>query len=97
MAGKLELVELVADKALLTKKEAASAVDALLEGIRDHLKKGERVSLPKVGTFHVTSRAARMGRNPATGEQIKIAASNSVRFKVSQTLKGEVNKKRRKK
>lgn len=96
MAGKLEFVEQVADKVKLTKKESAQAIDAFLEGIRKALAKGERVSLPKIGTFHVVSRAARWGRNPATGDKIKIPASKTVRFKVSQTLKGDVNKKRKK-
>ncbi|HPR63605.1 MAG TPA: HU family DNA-binding protein [Thermoanaerobaculia bacterium] len=97
MAGKLEFVELVADKVKLTKKEAAAAIDAFLEGVRASLAKGDRVSLPKVGTFHVVSRASRMGRNPATGAKIKIPASKTVRFKVSQTLKSDVNKKKGKK
>lgn len=97
MAGKLEFVELVADKVQLTKKDANEAIDAFLDGVRASLAKGERVSLPKVGTFHVVSRASRMGRNPATGQKIKIPASKTVRFKVSQTLKDQVNKKRRKK
>ena len=73
--NKLELVEHIATKAELTKVSAAQALEAVLDGIEKTLKKGEEVRLVGFGTFSVRERAAGKGRNPATGKEIKIAAS----------------------
>jgi len=87
---KTELVEQVADRAQLTKADAQRAVDAVLQSVQDALKRGSDVTLPGFGKFHVTKRAARTGRNPATGEKIKIKASKVVRFTAGSTLKKAV-------
>jgi len=90
--NKAELVEAV-QKALgkeTTKRSAEDAVKAVLESIAKGVKKDKKVQLIGFGTFDVTKRAARMGRNPKTGEAMKIKASKSVRFKPSTTLKGSL-------
>jgi DNA-binding protein HU-beta len=92
MVNKLELVEHVAEATESSKAAAAAAVDAVIDGITIALKKGEEVRLVGFGTFSVKSRAAGKGRNPATGEEIKIPASKSARFKAGATLKAELNK-----
>ena len=74
------------------KADAAKAVDALFNAVTDALKKGDEVRLVGFGTFAVKERAAGTGRNPATGAEIKIAASKSARFKPGATLKTELNK-----
>jgi DNA-binding protein HU-beta len=84
--NKAELIELVAKKTDLTKKDAGLAVDATLEAIKKGTKKGG-VSLAGFGSFTVSARKARMGRNPQTGEAIKIRASKSVRFKPGKDYK----------
>jgi DNA-binding protein HU-beta len=89
--NKAELIDLVADKAELTKASATRAVDAMLEGITKSLKKNDTVTLVGFGTFSVTKRAARTGRNPRTGETIKIAASKTPKFKAGKGLKDAVN------
>ena len=91
--NKLELVDHVAGAADLTKVKAAEALDAVLEGIEKTLKKGEEVRLVGFGTFSVRERAAGKGRNPATGKEIKIAASRNARFKPGAALKVSLNKK----
>ena len=91
--NKLELVEHIAKEAELTKVSAAAALEALLDGVAKSLKKGEEVRLVGFGTFSVRERAAGKGRNPATGEEIKIPASKSARFKSGATLKAALNKK----
>lgn len=93
MAGKADIIDKIASDADLTKKQAGEAFDSVFDTITRMLKKGDRVSVPGFGSFSVTKRAARMGRNPATGEAIKIKASKSVRFKSGTGLKGAVNKK----
>src|ERR1700735_124982 len=95
--NKLDLVEHVAAEAELTKVSAASALEAVLEGISKSLKKGEEVRLVGFGTFSVRERAAGKGRNPATGKEIKIAASKNARFKPGAALKASLNKKSAKK
>ena len=85
--NKAELIEIVAKKAELTKKDASIAVDATLDAIKKGTKKGG-VSLAGFGSFAVSHRKARMGRNPQTGESIKIKASKSVRFKPGKDYKG---------
>jgi DNA-binding protein HU-beta len=92
MAGKADIVDGVAEKVEgLTKKQAAEAFDAVFDGIVRQLKKGERVQVPGFGSFAISKRAARQGRNPKTGETIKIKASKSVRFKVGKELKDKLN------
>ncbi|MDT2597298.1 HU family DNA-binding protein [Enterococcus dongliensis] len=90
MINKQSLVEKVAEKTGLTKKDAASAVDALFEGIQSSLKDGEKVQVIGFGNFEVRERAARKGRNPQTGEEITIAASKSPAFKAGKQLKDAV-------
>ena len=88
---KVELVEAVAEAAGLTKTDAAKAVDATFEAITKALKKGEKVPVVGFGTFGVSKRAARDGRNPRTGETVHIAARNAVTFKAGSALKDSVN------
>ncbi|MCX7899134.1 MAG: HU family DNA-binding protein [Methylocystis sp.] len=90
--NKLELVEHVANETECSKAAAAAAVDAVIDGITGALKKGDEVRLVGFGTFSVKKRAAGKGRNPATGEEIKIPASKSARFKAGATLKSALNK-----
>jgi DNA-binding protein HU-beta len=95
--NKLELVDHIATEAELTKVSAAAALEAVLEGIISTLRKGEEVRLVGFGTFSVRERAAGKGRNPATGKEIKIAASRNARFKPGAALKASLNKKSPKK
>jgi DNA-binding protein HU-beta len=74
----------------LTKKKAAEVVDAVLAGIEDALKRGEKVQIIGFGAFEVRERAARKGRNPQTGEEIDIAASKTVGFSAGKGLKEAV-------
>ena len=90
--NKMELVEHVASELDLSKAKAQEALDAVLEGITMAVKKGDEVRLVGFGTFAVKHRAASTGRNPSTGAEIQIPASNSVRFKPGATLKEAVNK-----
>lgn len=89
--NKSELIEAVAKGADLPKTDAARAVDALTTAIGKALKKGDKVSVLGFGTFLVRKRAARKGRNPKTGETIKIKASKSPSFKAGKALKDTVN------
>ena len=88
---KQEFVDQVADRAGLSKKDAAGAVDAFLDTVEDALKRGSDVSFSGFGKFSVSARSAREGRNPATGETIQIAASNVPRFTAGAGLKKAVN------
>ncbi|HJS94202.1 MAG TPA: HU family DNA-binding protein [Solirubrobacteraceae bacterium] len=88
---KQEFVDQVADRAGLSKKDAAGAVDAFLDTVEDALKRGSDVSFSGFGKFSVSARSAREGRNPATGERIQIAASNVPRFTAGAGLKKAVN------
>ena len=88
---KAELVEAVAEKAGLTKADATRAIDAVFETISKSLKKGEKVPVAGFGTFAVSQRKAREGRNPQTGEKVKIAARKAVTFKAGTALKEAVN------
>ena len=83
--NKAELIESVIKKTNLTKKDASAAVDATLEAIKKGTKKG--VILAGFGSFSVSSRKARLGRNPRTGEEIKIRASKGVRFRPGKDYK----------
>ena len=96
MAGKADLVNSIVDRVEgLTRRQAVEAFDAVFDGIREALKAGEGAKVPGFGSFSVGERAARKGRNPATGESISIKASKSVRFKAGKDLKEAVNTKKR--
>jgi DNA-binding protein HU-beta len=86
-----DLIDKVVDEAGISKKAAGEAVQAVLDGITGALKKGQKISLVGFGTFSVAKRAARSGRNPATGATINIPASNVPRFKAGKALKDAVN------
>jgi len=88
--NKTDLVSKVAESADLTKKDAAKAVDALLDSIADALKAGDKVQLIGFGNFEVRERAARKGRNPQTGKEIEIAASKIPSFKPGKQLKDQI-------
>lgn len=88
---KVELVEAVAKTAGLTKADATRAIDATFGAITKALKKGDKITLIGFGTFGVSRREARTGRNPQTGAQVKIPARNAVTFKAGTQLKNEVN------
>jgi len=90
--NKQELVAQVAKNADLSKTKAAEAVDAVISAIKASLKKGNEVRLVGFGTFSVAKRAATTGRNPRTGEPIKIPASKQPKFKAGKDLKEAVNK-----
>ena len=92
--NKAELIAAVAAKTGDTKKSAEVALNAILSSITDSLKKGEKVQLVGFGSFEVRKRAARKGRNPQTGEEIKISASKSPVFKPGKAFKDLVNKKK---
>ncbi len=89
--NKTELIAAVAEQAELSKKDAEKAVSAFIDVVSEELVKGERVQLVGFGTFEVSERAERDGRNPRTGETMKIAASRMPRFKVGKALKDKVN------
>jgi len=89
--NKAELTDAVASSANLTKSDAGNAVDAVFDAIESALAKGDSVSLIGFGTFSVSDRAARTGRNPRTGETIQIAASRAAKFKAGKALKDAVN------
>lgn len=91
--NKMDLIEHVAAQTEMSKAAAGAAIDAVMEGITKALRKGDEVRLVGFGTFSVKKRAAGKGRNPATGEEIKIPASKSARFKAGTALKAAVNKK----
>lgn len=91
---KLELVEVVSSKAEITKAEAHKVVDAVLAGIGEGLAADGKVVIPGFGSFEVRTRTARVGRNPRTGEQLKIEASRTPSFKPGKGLKELVNKKK---
>ena len=88
---KAELIEFVAEKADLTKADAARALDAVMEGVTVGLKKSEKVTLVGFGTFTAKKREARTGRNPQTGETVKIAARVVPGFKAGSKLKDALN------
>ncbi len=89
--NKTELVAAVAEKAGLSKKDADKAVAAVIDAIVDTLKADDKVALVGFGTFEVRARAAREGKNPATGEKIKIAACKVPAFKAGKALKDALN------
>jgi DNA-binding protein HU-beta len=89
--NKNELVDAVATATELKKADATKAVDSVFEAISSALKKGDEVRLVGFGTFSVQARDASEGRNPRTGEKIKIAASKQAKFKAGKTLKEALN------
>ena len=89
--NKTEFIAAIADKAELSKKDAEKAVKAFTDVVADELKKGEKVQLVGFGTFEVSERGAREGRNPQTGETMKIKASKNAKFKAGKALKDSLN------
>ena len=89
--NKVELVEAMAAKAEISKKDAEAALKAFISTVEGELKKGGKVSLVGFGTFEVSKRAARKGRNPQTGEEMKIKASKSPKFKAGKAFKDALN------
>lgn len=89
--SKSEFVDRVASTADVSKSEAQKVVDAVAQVLTDALKAGDEVAWPGLGKFSVSARAARQGRNPATGETIQIAASNAPKFSAASALKQAVN------
>ena len=89
--NKLQLTDAVAQKAGITKKDAAEAVSAVLEVIAETLAAGGDIKITGFGGFEVKTRAARTGRNPKTGEAVEIPASKYVAFSAGSTLKDKVN------
>ena len=90
--NKAELIDSISASAKITKADAGRALDATIESIHKALKKGDRIGLVGFGSFSVARRAARTGRNPQTGKEIKIAAKKVVKFKAGSDLAGSVNK-----
>ena len=89
--NKTELVAAMAEKAQLSKKEAEAALKAFTDVVAEELKKGEKIQLVGFGTFEVSERAARTGRNPQTGAEMTIAASKAPKFKAGKALKDSIN------
>ena len=89
--NKTELVAAIAKDAALSKKDAEKALKAFTDAVSKELKKGGKVQLVGFGTFEVSKRAAREGKNPQTGEKIKIKASKAPKFKAGKALKDLVN------
>ncbi len=87
---KFELIEKISGSAGLTRVAAGLALEAAMEGITSALKRGQKVSLTGFGTFSVTKRKARVGRNPRTGDSIRIPASRVPKFSAGKGLKGAV-------
>ncbi len=87
---KTDLIAAIADRAGMTKVDAAKGLDALAETLKSALGRGEKVTWTGVGTFEVRSRAARMGRNPQTGAPLHIPASKTAAFKAGKGLKDAV-------
>lgn len=92
LMNKTELIAAVAEKAELSKKDAEKAVKAFTDAVSEELVKGGKVQLVGFGTFEVSERAAREGRNPKTGKTMTIEASKTPKFKAGKALKDEVNK-----
>ena len=89
--NKTELVEAMAKQAGLSKKDAEAALKAFVETVEGALKKNDKVQLVGFGTFEVSERAAREGRNPQTGKKMKIAASKAPKFKAGKAFKDALN------
>lgn len=89
--NKTELVAAIADEAGISKKDAEKALKAFTDVVAEELKKGEKIQLVGFGTFEVSERAARTGRNPQSGEEMKIPASKAPKFKAGKALKDMIN------
>lgn len=89
--NKADLVTTLSEKMGVTKKEADTFLKELSNIIQEELAKDQKLSVPNLGTFEVAHRAARTGRNPQTGETLKIAASNNVKFRAARSLKDAIN------
>jgi DNA-binding protein HU-beta len=89
--NKGDLINKIAESANLSKAQATDALNAVLDGVTDSLKSGDKVTLIGFGTFSVSHREARSGRNPQTGETIQIAAKNVVKFKPGKEITEAVN------
>ncbi|MDO4616356.1 MAG: HU family DNA-binding protein [Lachnospiraceae bacterium] len=89
--NKTELIAAIAEKAGISKKDSEAALKAFVETVTEELKKGEKVQLVGFGTFEISERAAREGRNPQTGETMQIAASKNPKFKAGKALKDQLN------
>ncbi len=87
---KAELIDKIANSANLTKADAGRALDATLDSVKAAMKKGQKVTLVGFGTFSVTKRKARKGRNPRTGAEIKIPAAKVPKFTAGKTLKDAI-------
>lgn len=95
MAGKADIISTIAEEAGISKKEAQAAYEAFVSYIGDTCTRGERCAVPGLGSFSVSARKARTGRNPRTNESINIPASKNVRFKAGKDLKTALNAKKR--
>ena len=89
--NKTELIAAIAEQAEISKKDAEKALKAFVDVVTEQLKEGEKVQLVGFGTFEVSERAAREGRNPQTGKTMKIAACKAPKFKGGKALKDAVN------
>lgn len=89
--NKTEFISAIAEKAELSKKDAEKALKAFTDVVEEELKKGEKIQLVGFGTFEVSEKAAREGRNPQTGETMKIEACKAPKFKAGKALKDAVN------
>ena len=89
--NKTEFIAAIAEEAGLSKTDAAKAVKAFTDVVVEEMKKGEKIQLVGFGTFEVSSRAAREGRNPQSGKPMKIAASKAPKFKAGKALKDMLN------
>ena len=90
--NKAELVAAIAEKTELSKKDSEKALKAFIDVVTEELTKGEKIQLVGFGTFEVSERAAREGRNPQTGETMSIPASKAPKFKAGKALKDVINK-----
>ena len=89
--NKTELIAAIAEQAEISKKDAEKALKAFVDVVTEQLREGEKVQLVGFGTFQVSERAAREGRNPQTGKTMKIAACKAPKFKAGKALKDAVN------
>lgn len=89
--NKTELIAAIAEQAEISKKDAEKALKAFVDVVTEQLKEGEKVQLVGFGTFEVSERAAREGRNPQTGKTMKISACKAPKFKAGKALKDAVN------
>ena len=89
--NKTELIAAIAERAEISKKDSEKALKAFIDVVTEQLKKGDKVQLVGFGTFEVSERAAREGRNPQTGKTMKIAACKAPKFKAGKALKDAIN------